>query len=68
MSWAEKWSLLFHLEKCELIRVTNKKNPLITAFKMSDHVLKTVEEEKYLGVISETYNLEPTGDRQQTAP
>ena len=41
---------VFHPDKCQVIRVTNKKNPLIYVYKMSEHVLKTVEDKKYLGV------------------
>ena len=50
ISWAEKWSMLFHPEKCEVIRVTNKKKPLNFAYKTSDHLVKTVEDKKYLGL------------------
>ena len=50
MSWAEEWSMFFHPEKCEVIRVTNKKKPLNSVYKMSDHVLKMVEDKKYLGI------------------
>ena len=50
MSWAEEWSMFFNPEKCEVIRVTNKKKPLNYVYKMSDHMLKSVEDKKYLGV------------------
>ena len=42
--------MLFHPDKCQVIRVTNKKKPLMYVYKMSEHVLKTVEDKKYLGV------------------
>ena len=50
MSWAEEWSMFFNPEECEVIRVTNKKKPLNYVYKMSDHMLKSVEDKKYLGV------------------
>ena len=50
MSWAEEWSMLFNPEKCEVIRVTNKKKPLKYMYKISDQMLKSVEDKKYLGV------------------
>ena len=50
MSWAEDWSMFFHPEKCEVIRVTNRKKPLNSVYEISDHVLKTVEIKKYLGI------------------
>ena len=40
----------FHPEKCELLRVTNKRNPLDVSYTMQDHNLKQVDTKKYLGV------------------
>ena len=42
MSWAEEWSIFFHPDKYEVIRVTSKKKPLNYAYKMTEHVLRTV--------------------------
>ena len=52
--------MFFHPEKCEVIRVTNKKKPLNSVYKMSDHVLKLVEDKKYTAKESE---LEQTGSK-----
>lgn len=49
MSWAEKWSMFFHSEKCEVIRVTKKKKPLNYVYKLSDHMLKMIDDQNYLG-------------------
>ena len=45
-----KMEYAFYLEKCEVIRMTNKKKPLITSCKTSEHVLKSVDEKKFLGM------------------
>ena len=37
-------------EKCELLRVTNKKSPLDVSYRMQNHNLKQVDTKKYLGV------------------
>ena len=36
INWAEEWSMVFHPDKCQVIRVTNKKKPLIYVYKMSE--------------------------------
>lgn len=49
-SWAQQWSMSFHPEKCELLRITNKRQPTKTSYVMSEHTLKEVEDKKYLGI------------------
>ena len=41
--------MFFHPDKFEVIRATNKKKPLNSVYKMAEHVLKAVEDKKYLG-------------------
>ena len=48
--WADEWLMSFHPEKCELLRVTNKRRPLDVSYTMQDHNLKQVDTKKYLGV------------------
>ena len=36
----------FHPEKCELLRVTNKRTPVKGVYKTSDHILKVVNHKK----------------------
>ena len=40
----------FHPEKCIVIRITNKRNPLIRNYQLHGHTLDAVEHGKYLGV------------------
>jgi hypothetical protein len=35
--WAEKWQMTFHPAKCYILRVTRKKNPIITNYEMLDN-------------------------------
>ena len=44
----------FHPEKCQLLRVTNKRNVIQEDYTIHDHILKTTDTVKYLGV--ELYN------------
>ena len=48
--WANESLMSFHPEKCELLRVTNKRNPVKGTYRMDDHILKDVNNKKYLGV------------------
>ena len=41
----------FNPDKCEMIRVTKKKNPIIFPYKLHNFEMKTNENAKYLGVI-----------------
>ena len=58
--WAEKWQMTFHPAKCYILRVTRKKNPIITNYEMLGQQLETVHQYPYLGVeLSEDLAWEP---------
>ena len=40
----------FHLSKCQLLRVTNKRKPFPTSYDIHGHKLEVVDSAKYLGV------------------
>ena len=40
----------FHPEKCQVLRITNKRKPIIFNYTLHDHILATVTQAKYLGV------------------
>ena len=58
--WAEQWQMTFHPAKCYILRVTRKKNPIITNYEMLGQQLETVHQYPYLGVeLSEDLGWEP---------
>ena len=48
--WESNWSMKFNLDKCEVIRTTGKKNPIMYPYKLHNTELKSVETAKYLGI------------------
>ena len=58
--WAEQWQMTFHPAKCYILRVTRKKNSIITNYEMLGQQLETVHQYPYLGVeLSEDLEWEP---------
>jgi len=49
--WAEKWQLKFNINKCTLMRFTRSTSPLTFSYQLNDHVLSTVDQHLYLGVL-----------------
>ena len=48
--WESDWSMEFNPDKCEVIRVSKQKNPLIFSYKPHNTELKSTENAKYLGI------------------
>ena len=50
--WERKWLMSFNTEKCEVLRISNKRKNIIASIPYSIHgtALRTVDEAKYLGV------------------
>ena len=40
----------FHADKCQVIKITNKRRPIIFNYTLHDHILATVTQAKYIGV------------------
>ena len=58
--WESNWSMEFNLDKCEVIRITGKKNPIMYPYKLHNTELKSVETAKYLGItIKKDLNWKP---------
>jgi hypothetical protein len=50
VEWESKWMMKFHPEKCEVITISRKKNPVIYNYTMHGHQLSHVSSIKYLGL------------------
>jgi ribonuclease P/MRP protein subunit RPP40 len=51
IEWEREWSMEFHPDKCKMLRITNKLNPIMADYHIHNHKLDTVDTAKYLGVI-----------------
>ena len=49
--WANDWHMMFNLDKCEHLVITNTHSPLCTEYKINDRSIYKVSNAKYLGVI-----------------
>ena len=49
-NWEREWLMSFNPDKCEVIRVTNKKKPTIFKYMLHGVSLKETDSAKYLGV------------------
>ena len=48
--WESDWMMSFNPEKCEVIRITNKRKIIRADYSIHGHVLGTTDQAKYLGV------------------
>ena len=48
--WVADWKKLFNLQKCEFLRITNKKHPILAQYTLQSKTIKEVTHAKYLGV------------------
>ena len=48
--WETEWQMEFHPDKCNIIRVTRSKNPIMFNYHLRGHQLEVVTDAKYLGV------------------
>ena len=49
--WEEKWGMEFNTDKCHVLWVTRKKNPIIHDYMLYGKVVETVDSAKYMRVI-----------------
>ena len=48
--WANRWKMTFNILKCEFLRVTNQRNPILHTYYIENSPIKEVPSTKYLGV------------------
>jgi hypothetical protein len=50
VNWASEWQMKFNASKCYVLRITNKKKPVLHSYTMHDQILENVDQKPYLGV------------------
>jgi predicted oxidoreductase len=50
IKWEQNWLMSFHPDKCNIMNITTKRNPIHFYYNMHGHILKSVQHAKYLGV------------------
>ncbi|MCG8033311.1 MAG: hypothetical protein JAZ03_14180, partial [Candidatus Thiodiazotropha taylori] len=63
--WEQRWGMSFHPEKCSILRVHRKRNPLVYDYSLKGHKLSSETHSKYLGVymsenLSWNYHIDKT--------
>ena len=48
--WEQDWSMEFNSDKCEVLRITRKRNPVIFPYKLHNKELNVTNAATYLGV------------------
>jgi len=48
--WAVDWEIQFNFTKCEFLRVTKRKNPILATYTIGGSVIQEASYVKYLGV------------------
>jgi hypothetical protein len=45
--WEGKWKMAFHPDKCNVLIITRKRNPIVRAYQLHGHTLEAVKSAKY---------------------
>ena len=48
--WGKRWKISFHPEKCNVLTISRKKQPIMTSYTLHGQQLEHVTTAKYLGV------------------
>ena len=52
--WEKKWKMEFHPGKCQYLKITNKKKPINSIYKIHNTPISETDSAKYLGVVIDT--------------
>ena len=47
--WEQDWSMEFNSDKCEVLRITRKRNPVIFLYKLHNKEINVTNAAKYIG-------------------
>ena len=50
LAWSNDWKMDFNADKCKVLRITNKKSPVITIYSMLEEELEVVVHHPYLAI------------------
>ena len=50
IQWEKDWLMSFHPDKCNIMNITTKRNPIHFYYNMYGHILESVKHAKYLGI------------------
>jgi hypothetical protein len=50
IKWEQDWIMSFHPDKCNIMNITTKRNPIHFYYNMHGHILESVQHAKYLGM------------------
>ena len=48
--WEKMWSMQFHPDKCQLLRITNKRQPISFDYRIHGHTIQREDSIRYLGL------------------
>ena len=48
--WEATWQMQFHPQKCQVVRITRSKSPIVSKYYLHNQCLESVSSAKYLGV------------------
>ena len=51
MGWESDWLMAFHPDRCSVLSVTKKKQPIQHSYILHNQILESVSSAKYLGII-----------------
>ena len=67
-NWETTWQMKFHPDKCQVLRITNKRTPIAHNYTLHKRILETVTQTKYLGITIKKDKLKSTHPKIYQTP